>query len=417
MTVGGNPAPRAARWPAWGLVFGIFLLAAVPRLALVFAGVVPLAPDAPKYMTPARNLAAGHGYADDLGRPYVAVPPVYPLFLAAVFRVFGESPEAAGIVQAVLVSAGIAALAVWLGRRHGWVTGTGTGILLALDPLLVPVPAFILTEVLGMVLVASTVVCLERGLVIGRPGPLLLAGALGGAAALNTPITLLLVPWLLLTARVAQAPRRPGYRAWLIACGVVVIFLGTWTVRNFVGRGEVIMVREQGVGSLVWGMTEYHFDWIPSHRDPAWAALERKFYALSEGRTGGEANLVLLRAAWQNFLDHPLLVLKQVAKANFWFWVEAPGTHLEGRLRPIRWFTLGFHQLQLLAFIISIWRLQRSGRLREWGLWLSTIMYFALFLSLMFPIPRYYIPVLPLIDTVIVAGFVLGRRPPRPSAL
>lgn len=404
----GAPAPgQPARRQLWGFVAAIFLLAAVPRLGVVWSGVVFLAPDTGTYTLPAKNLVAGRGYVDDGGRPYSWRPPTYPLFLAAVFGVAGDSIRSVQVVQALLAAAGAAALALWMAKRRGLQAGAATGILLALDPILIPVPAFVLSEAMGTLLVIGVVICLDRGLVTGRSSLLFLAGVLGGAAALNTPITLLLIPWLLLTAWVVGSSRGPTWRAWALALGLALACVGAWTARNYIVKGDAVVVRENGFGSLVWGTTEYDFDWLPSPYEPGWAGFLKKQNAIAAGHTDSAAHTVFLQAAWRNFRSHPVLVLKRVAKATFWFWVEVPGAYVMGSLRAARWLVLGFHQLQLLAFAVALWSLGRAGRLRHWALWISTIVYFALFLSVMLPIPRYYVPVLPVMDALIAAGFTL----------
>jgi len=271
----------------------------------------------------------------------------------------------------------------------------------------VPVPAFVLTEALGTLLVIAIVICLDQGLAGRRRGLLALAGFLGGAAALNTPITLLLVPWLLLTAGVMKAPRRPDWRAWVLALGFVIACVGAWTARNYLARGDTVVIRDIGFASLVWATTEYDFDWLPSPYVPAWAEVDRKYRAIVAGRGDAQAHTDFLREAWHNFRNNPLLVLKRVAKANLWFWIEAPGSHIMGELRPVRWLTFLFHQLQLLALAVAVWALWRTGRLWAWSLWISAVVYFALFLSLMMPVPRYYVPLLPVVDTLIAAGLSL----------
>ncbi len=414
------PVPPA-RKHIWGLALTIFVLAAVPRLAVVESGPLAPAPDTTTYVQPAKNLAAGRGYVDDLGKPYSFRPPTYPLFLAAIFSVTGESLAAVQVVQALLAAAGAAALACWVARRHGVGAGTAAGILLGLDPILIPVPAFVLTEALGTLLVPAILVCLDQGLSTRRGRYFLLAGVLGGAAALNTPITLLLVPWLLLTAWLLRSPRRPDWRTWVLTLGLTAACLGLWTTRNYLVKGEAVVVRDNGFGALVWATTEYEFDWIPNDLDPGgWTELLRKYNALSDGRTDSQAHTAFLHEAWRNFQDRPLVVLKRVVKANFWFWIEAPGSHLKGELRPFRWVTLVFHQFQLLALFVALWSLWRASQVRRWDLWISPMVYFAVFLSLMMPIPRYYVPILPVVDTLIGAGLALlvapGKRVPGPGA-
>jgi hypothetical protein len=167
-----------------------------------------------------------------------------------------------------------------------------------------------------------------------------------------------------------------------------------------------VVVRDNGFGSLVWATTEYNFDWLPYPHEPGWPVLKKKADALAAGKTNHQAHAAFLRAAWRNLQEHPARVLKRVLKANFWFWIESPGAYITGALRPLRWLTLGFHQLQLLALLVGLWSLWRSGRLRVWALWIATIVYFAVFLCLMMPIPRYYVPLLPVVDALIAAGLV-----------
>jgi len=242
-----NPARRRR----WALIFGIAFLAAVPRLAAVWSGLVPLAPDTGTYVLPAKNLVAGHGYTDDQGKPYSFRPPTYPLFLAVVFSLTGEALGAVRVVQALLAAGGAAGLAFWVTRRSGWRAGASTGILLALDPILIPVPSFVLTEALGTLLVSAVVICLDQALRTRRYWLYVLAGALGGTAALNTPITLLLVPFLLLAGWLLRSPGRPDWRAVFLTLGIAAACLDVWTVRNYLVRGDPVMVRDNGFGILV----------------------------------------------------------------------------------------------------------------------------------------------------------------------
>ncbi len=125
-----------------------------------------------------------------------------------------------------------------------------------------------------------------------------------------------------------------------------------------------------------------------------------------------------LLAAWRNFREHPVRVLSNVAKANFWFWMEVPGAVKLIRPYPwLHWSLLAFHVAQLLAFVGGAWALVREG-LPEYGrLGLGCVVYFVLSLMLMFPIPRYYVPLLPMLDMIAAAGLADWwrlRRAPSP---
>ena len=94
--------------PVWGLV----ILALLLRLLFVFGypQYPPFLGDDAGYDNVAWNLANGRGFVADIispegtvtYEPLIANGPTYPLFLAAVYRVFGHAITAVRVVQAIL---------------------------------------------------------------------------------------------------------------------------------------------------------------------------------------------------------------------------------------------------------------------------------------------------------------------------
>ncbi|MFC1621060.1 ArnT family glycosyltransferase [Candidatus Omnitrophota bacterium] len=90
------------------ILFFIFILALFLRLFTVFtqeeSKKVPYS-DAKEYDSIAVNLVSGHGYSKDIDAPKIPTSrrvPVYPLFLASVYAIFGHSYMAVKIIQAIL---------------------------------------------------------------------------------------------------------------------------------------------------------------------------------------------------------------------------------------------------------------------------------------------------------------------------
>ena len=112
-------------------IFGVaLLLRALHLLAISRAPFFPLLlGDGQGYVLWAQELAAG----DWVGDRIFYQSPLYPYFLGAVFRVFGDSLVAAKIVQALLGSAACVMLAAagarFFSRRVGVLAGFGLGIL------------------------------------------------------------------------------------------------------------------------------------------------------------------------------------------------------------------------------------------------------------------------------------------------
>src|SRR5437868_6743997 len=101
----------------------LLLVALAVRLAAVAATPdLRLAPDPSDYARHARSIAAGHGYPPSQvaphGGPSAIRPPAYPVLVAAVFRLTGNSVTAARVAQAFVGTAvvaliGLIALEFW----------------------------------------------------------------------------------------------------------------------------------------------------------------------------------------------------------------------------------------------------------------------------------------------------------------
>src|SRR6266550_5529186 len=82
----------------------VLVLALALRVFLAVSFPAP-AGDETRYTQPAINLLAGHGFSSAEAEPYTpteATVPLYPLFVAAVYKTFGQSNLAVRIAQSLL---------------------------------------------------------------------------------------------------------------------------------------------------------------------------------------------------------------------------------------------------------------------------------------------------------------------------
>ena len=198
----------------------------------------------------ARSLATGEWRA-----PYDALrsapffrAPLYPYFLAGVFRVFGDGLLVPRLVQLFLGSLS-SALAYALGvkcfdRRVGLLTGLTCGLYWVLAyhdaEFLLPV-LLVFLVLLGFVLAFSAA---ERR----SPGLAALAGLSFGLFAITRPNILVFFPiaawWAVVVAR-RLPPRRAAAFAGLLVLGMVLPPAAV-TVRNGVVGGDWVVVASQG---------------------------------------------------------------------------------------------------------------------------------------------------------------------------
>ena len=135
------------------------------------------------------------------------------------------------------------------------------------------------------------------------------------------------------------------------------------------------------------------------------------------GVAGAKAELY--RRAWENVRDHPLRSLGRLARLNFWYWVEVPGSvrlAAHERLSWVRWLLLPCHWAQLLFALAGLRVLAREGGWRRQRAALGALAFFALAPALLYPVPRYLGPATPLLDLLAAIGLLpLAARRGRPA--
>ncbi len=249
--------PRGRPLALFGLALGLRLAYLFEIRALPWFE-VPLI-DGANYFRTARAIAGGQW----LGGPAAFwQPPLYPYFIAALLRLFGERMIAIDVVQAIL-GALSCVLVFTIGRRVlGAAAGTAAGLVMALYGPLIHFDAQPLIPVLHIVLMLAGIdLLLAAGLEAdpGRHGLLWAAAGLSwGLSAIATPNLLLAVPpvavWIARRKGTAieGAPLepRPGRRViwrsamiFLLAVAGPVLLVGA---RNLAVAGEPVLISSNG---------------------------------------------------------------------------------------------------------------------------------------------------------------------------
>lgn len=195
----------------------------------------PLHGDAAAYDGIARNLLAGYGFASTPGKPTAFWPPLYPFFLAGLYRLLGYQLLWARLAQAFLGAIAVGATAEAARIILGWRVALLTALGMTLYPHLVYFGAWLIAEALYMALlglalwVAAFLQRQER--LIGFA----MLGILLGLGALTKPAGLMLIPLVVLWVWVAPPQRPPHVRlaqSLMIVLGAAAVIL-PWTVRNY----------------------------------------------------------------------------------------------------------------------------------------------------------------------------------------
>lgn len=192
--------------------------------------------DERNYYLIALNLLNGRGYSgseiDQPAEPTAYRPPLFPIFLAMVFRVFGPSPEYGVRVNQALITL-LIPLSFWLGKSlYDDRCGIVAAIMVTLWPHGFYFGSNLLTEPLFAVLVIITFGLLVKLVSSPSLGLAIAAGLAAGGAVLTRSgfaVTVALLGlWFLLFPK-QQMP----WRMTLAFYAIVAITLAPWSFRNY----------------------------------------------------------------------------------------------------------------------------------------------------------------------------------------
>ena len=302
----------------------------------------------------ARALATGYGYADPFDGhtgPTAWTPPVYPLLMAAAFKVFGVYSNAAGwVILAVnsVFSAATAPAVYEMARRCYGARPDGRKVALWSGWLWALYPAAMQYAVRWPWEMALTCACFTWALVLG----LRLRGVGGVSQAQSTPAwafwgllwglvallnssVLLLLPiqavWILWPLRIRPRARLfPAVARGAVALAVFVACLAPWVARNARVFHAFVPMRANFGAELYMAV-------LPSHDGFPWGASvpimaadpELQRYArmgeLAYSRSQGERGKAMIQA-------DPGRYVKQVLYRVQFYWAGVPHPYDHGLL-------------------------------------------------------------------------------------
>ena len=306
------------KWVIFGVALGVAVLwTALANFSGFGEGVALITPDSTQYMALARSLLGGEGYLID-GVSTSRWLPGYPLFLAGVFGLFGESTLWVGLIQSLLHAANALVL-FFLGRRlFGNGVGVTAGFMAALYPFyLFFVPIF-LTETITVLLASLSLLFIYRA-GDGKPWDFFWAGLFSGGAVLIRPgyltLALLMIPYLFWMGRRKLRRTMVGVS---LATGVVVLMLLPWALHNLKLQGN-FLVGVPRTGEALWAGTNplsrggndgYHDSWQV-------APLP---YPVPSGISETKKDALYYRAFFEYVREHPgrFFAVLPGKLVNFW---------------------------------------------------------------------------------------------------
>ena len=342
----------------------------------------------------ARALVTGYGYADPFSNLWIAhtgptawLPPLYPLLLAAIFRVFGIFTPASAWILFTIQSAFSAAtaLGVWaiaircFSRR----TALWAAWLWALYPAAMqyavrwPWETTISTALFTFALALAVQmkgIGEEHG---GKSRSLtrswLLFGLLWGLIALSNPTLLIFLPVCGLWVLISTYRTRYAVRDAVLAAMVFLACVVPWGVRNYSVFHRFIPLRGNFGAELYMGngpaSTGFLMEYLHPFQDP----IQLHRYAEL-----GEVKYVAERgAAAKAFIAaHPAHFLADVARRIWFFWAGVPSDQAWYKEAP-RTLNFGFLSVAgLLGLLLALHNRVPAAGLFAWAFLLLPIPYY-----------------------------------------
>jgi 4-amino-4-deoxy-L-arabinose transferase-like glycosyltransferase len=395
----------------------ILALGAVVRIALwwYWADLPVRIVDAQDYNGLAVRLLEQGAYLDSSGHLTSLRPPLYPVFVASVYRVFGiENCAAVRAIQAVLGL--LLTLPVyWLGREA---FSERVGVLGAawfcFYPSMLGFNNLLLSETLFTVLLVTATLTAVLAIRRQSLGMLVLTGVLLGLGALARsilfPFALVLGPYLLFAWR-GRLPRR-GLAAVtpVLVCAAV---LAPWAIRNTRVQETFCVVDVMGGRNAMMG----NYEFTPLERswatisivqgERAWDRVLAAEHPAFGSMTQGQRDKVALQHAKRYVLAHPGQTMQRdiVRFFNFWqlertlvagakmgFFGATPGWGVLVAAIVI----CGVYAVTIFAGVLGAFMAAPRDRRLHWLLVL-TILFPCVLHTLIFAHSRYHLPVMPLV--------------------
>jgi tetratricopeptide (TPR) repeat protein len=415
----GIPAPHASTRQVWRVLLAVWLVAFGVRCLYLWQ--ISHAPffglrigDADVYDQWARRIAGG----DWLGHDVFYQAPLYPYFLAAVYRTLGESAIAVRLTQACIGATSCALVAAaGMSLFSRW--GALAGLALAFYPTAIFLDGLLEKSSLVMCFTAALLALLARPPERMTPRHWLGAGVILGLLALTRENALLLaLPILLWIRAAAPASSLKAATLFLAGCAIVLLPVG---LRNLAVSGELHLTTSQFgpnfyIGNHAGATGSYdalvvgHGNAADEREDATRLAEQASGHRLSPKEVSTfwtKQALAYIRSqprAWLGLMARKLALTFNAAYISD---TESLDVYAEWSwlLRLLRWFDFG---VVLALGTLGVALTRRSWR-RLWVFYGVGATY-ALSVALFYVFERYRFPIVPILLLFAAGGLAEARR-------
>lgn len=407
----------------------IVLIGLILRIAFCLLFPVPVTKDSYGYNKLALSLTSGHGLTYDMKNPTLFRGPIYPLFLAGVYSIFGYNFMIARIAQSLLGAAMCLIFFYLSGQYLNKTLSKQVLTAVALHPVLIALSSSLLSELLFTFLLGLSAIALTYG--FGKKDKLayFISGLLFGVTTLTRSITAYFAPFLLCAQLIFYKNKKLILNhIALFLCGQLLVIL-PWTLRNYAVSGQFCPVATGG-GIALWLGTYTPGRGYDLGMNPDVYREYEDIVGKGQSYTSIENDKKLFRASVENIKNDPmgyiLLIPVKLQRmfvtghSSFFNLHQTPLIdYLKNPLlilkNPLIFSWKGFMLLLSLATLvfgfIGAWKIRHN--VEKFIPVLIIVTYFMVFHALSFASARSGIPILPFLLIFAVVGFnsIFSARP------
>lgn len=370
-------------WLLFGLLMGAVML-------LIFHP-IPQRGDSEIYAAIASHLLSGKGFTENGINPTAQVPPLYPMIIAGAMKLMNTHYVLLIHFVQFAMLGGVAALVFFLARRFLGVSRFWAGFagaLVLVWPYFLLYAALVLTEVPFTLLFIGAIAALFVFLEKKKWSALVLSGVLLGATLLMRPVVIFFPFWLVGAVLIRRGWRT---RQHVLGCIILIALFFAMQLPWFIRNNQVLgsPLPTTNIGIVVWkGLTISD-----------WKILQGG--ALEHAQTGeSERNRRYLQAAADLIKNRPLEAITPLARKALLFWNPGAGGSYAVYAREAR----GFGTIALFLYRVGFFVILALGAIgllfrRDRFAWIlfAAILYFWILHSLLYPYPRYTLPLMPIV--------------------
>lgn len=217
------------------LVSFIFIIALIPRLVIAFTLQTIPTFDAVGYDQRALSILNGKGYSFN-NKPTAVKPPLYSIFLAGIYRIFGHNYLYVRIIQSIIGA--FTCLVIYLLARDslGRIVGILSATLSIFYPVFIKSSVHLLTECLIILIISLIGLYILKLSQSNKLKDAVLLGLLMGISLLTRSAMLFFIPVILLLIVFdwILVRRQIKYPILIAVMVTSVLIISPWLIRNYI---------------------------------------------------------------------------------------------------------------------------------------------------------------------------------------